>query len=83
MEHINFKNVNFQYDTNETQVLKSINLNILGGKMTSLSWTQWRRKINNLNLIPRFYDLILEILLIDDQSIYINQNIFFKRKIFL
>ena len=67
---INFKNVNFQYDSNETQVLKSINLNILGGKMTALVGHSGAGKSTILNLIPRFYDCTSGDIMIDNQSIY-------------
>ena len=67
---INFKNVNFQYDNNETQVLKSINLNILGGKMTALVGHSGAGKSTILNLIPRFYDCTSGDIMIDNQSIY-------------
>lgn len=67
---INFKNVGFQYNNNETQVLKSINLNILGGKMTSLVGHSGAGKSTILNLIPRFYDSNSGDIMIDNQSIY-------------
>jgi len=67
---INFKNVNFQYDNNETRVLKSINLNILGGKMTALVGHSGSGKSTILNLIPRFYDCTSGDIMIDNQSIY-------------
>ena len=67
---INFKDVNFQYNNNEGQVLKSINLNILGGKMTSLVGHSGAGKSTILNLIPRFYDCNSGDITIDNQSIY-------------
>jgi len=67
---INFKDVNFQYNNNEAQVLKSINLNILGGKMTSLVGHSGAGKSTILNLIPRFYDCTSGDITIDNQSIY-------------
>ena len=67
---INFKDVNFQYNNNEAQVLKSINLNILGGKMTSLVGHSGAGKSTILNLIPRFYDCNSGDITIDNQSIY-------------
>ena len=67
---INFKNVNFQYDNNEIQILKSINLNILGGKMTALVGHSGAGKSTILNLIPRFYDCTSGDIMIDNQSIY-------------
>ena len=70
MEILILKNVNFQYDSNETQVLKSINLNILGGKMTALVGHSGAGKSTILNLIPRFYDCTSGDIMIDNQSIY-------------
>ena len=67
---INFKDVNFEYNNNETRVLKSINLNILGGKMTSLVGHSGAGKSTILNLIPRFYDSNSGDIMIDNQSIY-------------
>ena len=67
---INFKNINFEYASNETQVLKSINLAIQGGKMTSLVGHSGAGKSTILNLIPRFYDSTSGDIRIDNQSIY-------------
>jgi subfamily B ATP-binding cassette protein MsbA len=67
---INFKDVNFKYTNNETQVLKSVNLNIQGGKMTSLVGHSGAGKSTILNLIPRFYDCTSGNIMIDNQSIY-------------
>jgi len=67
---INFKNVNFEYTNNEAQVLKSVNLNIQGGKMTSLVGHSGAGKSTILNLIPRFYDCTSGDIMIDNQSIY-------------
>ncbi len=67
---INFKDIYFQYNNNETQVLKSVNLNILGGKMTSLVGHSGAGKSTILNLIPRLYDCTSGDIMIDNQSIY-------------
>ena len=67
---INFKDVNFEYINNEAQVLKSVNLNIQGGKMTSLVGHSGAGKSTILNLIPRFYDCTSGDIMIDSQSIY-------------
>ena len=67
---INFTNVNFKYDKNEKDVLKNININISGGKMTSLVGHSGAGKSTILNLIPRFYDAISGDIEIDNQSIY-------------
>ena len=67
---INFKNVKFEYGSNEKEVLKSINLELLGGKMTSLVGHSGSGKSTILNLIPRFYNINSGDIFIDDQSIY-------------
>tara|TARA_B100001175_G_scaffold316831_1_gene331799 strand:- start:1066 stop:2802 length:1737 start_codon:yes stop_codon:yes gene_type:complete len=65
-----FKNVNFHYDKVEGEVLKKINLDFTGGKMTSLVGHSGSGKSTILNLIPRFYDIQSGDILIDDKSIY-------------
>ena len=67
---IKFNNLNFKYNSNEENVLKNINLNIAGNKMTSLVGHSGSGKSTILNLIPRFYDAQNGDILIDDQSIY-------------
>ncbi|MDB9941264.1 ABC transporter transmembrane domain-containing protein, partial [Candidatus Pelagibacter sp.] len=67
---IKFNNINFKYNSNEENVLKNINLNISGGKMTSLVGHSGSGKSTILNLIPRFYDVQSGNILIDNQSIY-------------
>ncbi len=67
---INFENVTFEYKKNENKVLRSINLNILGGKMTSLVGHSGAGKSTILNLIPRFYNINSGDIKIDNQSIY-------------
>ena len=66
---IKFENVSFNYDHAERKILKSINLNIQGGKMTSLVGHSGAGKSTILNLIPRFYDCVDGYIKIDDQSI--------------
>ena len=68
--NIEFKNINFSYEVNEGEVLKSINLKFLGGKMTSLVGHSGSGKSTILNLIPRFYDAQSGDISIDGQSIY-------------
>ena len=67
---IKFNNINFKYNSNEKSILKNINLNITGGKMTSLVGHSGSGKSTILNLIPRFYDAQNGDILIDGQSIY-------------
>ena len=67
---IKFNKVNFIYYSNEKEVLKSINLELLGGKMTSLVGHSGSGKSTILNLIPRFYNINSGDITIDDQSIY-------------
>ncbi len=67
---IKFSNVGFRYNNDDKEVLKSINLNISGGEMTSLVGYSGSGKSTILNLIPRFYDRINGDISIDNQSIY-------------
>ena len=67
---IDFKNVNFKYDTKEDSALNLINLKIKGGKMTSLVGYSGAGKSTILNLIPRYYDCNSGDILVDKQSIY-------------
>jgi len=66
---INFNNVEFAYEAKEGNVLKGINLEFKGGKMTSLVGLSGSGKSTILNLIPRFYDIGSGEIKIDDQSI--------------
>jgi ATP-binding cassette, subfamily B, bacterial MsbA len=68
--NIKFKNVNFRYKNNEKNVLNSINLEIIGGKMNALVGHSGAGKSTILNLIPRFFNCSEGDVLIDDQSIY-------------
>ena len=67
---IDFENVKFNYSINEKSVLKSINLNIPGKKMTALVGHSGAGKSTILNLIPRFYNIDEGSIKIDGQSIY-------------
>ncbi|MDA8988538.1 ABC transporter ATP-binding protein/permease [Candidatus Pelagibacter ubique] len=67
---IKFNGINFKYNAEEKNVLSNVNLNIAGGKMTSLVGHSGSGKSTILNLIPRFYDAQSGDILIDDQSIY-------------
>ena len=68
--NIIFKNVNFKFDSQKEDTLNSINLDIKGGKMTSLVGHSGAGKSTILNLIPRFYDCKSGDIIIDNQSIY-------------
>ena len=68
--NIEFKDVNFSYETEEGITLNSINLVFAGGKMTSLVGHSGSGKSTILNLIPRFYDPQSGNIIIDNQSIH-------------
>ena len=68
--NIEFSNVSFNYGEETKVVLKNINLNISGGKMTSLVGLSGAGKSTIINLIPRFYDPTDGDIKIDNQSIY-------------
>ena len=70
--NIIFKNVSFKYE-NEIEILKSINIDISGGKMTSIVGHSGAGKSTILNLIPRFYDCDEGDIEIDGQSIYLSK----------
>ena len=76
---IKFENVSFKYNSEEKEVLKSINLELQGGKMTALVGHSGSGKSTILNLIPRFYNILNGDIKIDNQSIY-NTKIFSLRK---
>ena len=67
---IKFKILNFSYEVEEGQILKSINLEFKGGRMTSLVGHSGSGKTTILNLIPRFHDAQSGDITIDGQSIY-------------
>tara|TARA_B100000902_G_scaffold91441_1_gene94968 strand:- start:769 stop:2505 length:1737 start_codon:yes stop_codon:yes gene_type:complete len=66
---IKFDNVEFAYEANEGNVLKGVNLEFKGGKMTSLVGLSGSGKSTILNLIPRFYEVGSGKIKIDDQPI--------------
>ena len=68
--NIKFENVTFGYKTDPRNVLKSINLEIIGGKMNALVGHSGAGKTTILNLIPRFFNCKDGDILIDNQSIY-------------
>ena len=73
--NIEFKNVIFKYEKANSEVLKSVNLKIIGGEMNALVGHSGAGKSTILNLIPRFFDCSEGDILIDNQSIY-NSSIF-------
>ncbi len=67
---INFINVNFNYESNlDNRVLKDININIAGNKMTALVGHSGSGKSTLLSLIPRIYDPISGKVEVDGQNI--------------
>ena len=67
---INFSNVNFNYESNlDNRVLKDININITGNKMTALVGQSGSGKSTLLSLIPRIYDPISGKVEVDGQNI--------------
>ena len=54
---VKFENVSFDYQKDQLQIIKSINLQIPGKKMTSLVGHSGAGKSTILNLIPRFYNI--------------------------
>lgn len=77
--NINFKNVNFSY-SNQRQIFKNLNLNIIWWKTTSLVWHSWSWKSTIIKLLLRNYianDWNIEI---DDQDIKtLNISSFYKK----
>ena len=67
--NIKFQNVSFSYKNTAEDVLKSINLEIIGGKMNALVGLSGAGKSTILNLIPRFFNVTSGKILIDNQSI--------------
>ena len=69
--NVEFKDTFFKYEEErESNVLNSVNIKMLGGKMTSIVGHSGAGKSTILSLIPRFYDAISGDILIDNQSIY-------------
>jgi len=77
--NIKFKDISFFYKNNKNIVLKSINLEIVGGKMNALVGHSGAGKSTILNLIPRFFNCSHGDILIDNQSIY-KSTVFSLRK---
>ncbi len=68
--NIKFKDVVFSYNSENEDVLKSINLEIKGGKMSALVGHSGSGKSTIMNLIPRFYNIKSGDIEVDNQSIY-------------
>ena len=69
--NIKIDNICFKYkNENENNILNSVNLTMLGGKMTSIVGHSGAGKSTILSLIPRFYDALSGDIRIDNQSIY-------------
>jgi len=69
--NIEFKNVSFKYENDrKNNILDSVNMKMLGSKMTSIVGHSGAGKSTILNLIPRFYDANSGDVQIDNQSIY-------------
>ncbi len=78
--NIEFKNLNFSYSTNlENKVLKNVNIEMVGGKMTALVGQSGSGKSTLLSLIPRVYDPKSGTVKIDGQNIR-EVNLFSLRK---
>jgi subfamily B ATP-binding cassette protein MsbA len=71
--------VSFGYEKNELQTLNSVNLKMIGEKMTALVGHSGAGKSTILNLIPRFYNINDGDIKIDNQSIY-SSSIYSVRK---
>ena len=68
--NIKFKDVIFSYNNENEDVLRGINLEIKGRKMSALVGHSGSGKSTIMNLIPRFYNIKSGDIEIDDQSIY-------------
>ncbi len=66
---IEFKNLNFKYETTNDRALINLNLKIKGGMMTALVGQSGAGKSTIINLIPRFYEPQTGLISIDDKNI--------------
>ena len=66
---IEFKNLNFKYETTNDRALINLNLEIKGGSMTALVGQSGAGKSTIINLIPRFYEPQSGLISIDGKKI--------------
>ena len=65
---ITYKNVSFQY-TNTTEVLSKVNISIDAGKRVALVGPSGGGKTTLCSLLPRFYDVISGVVMIDGMDV--------------
>jgi len=66
---IEFRNVSFQYNSNDGLVLQDINLEIIKGNTVALVGMSGAGKSTLADLIPRFYDVTSGNILIDEKDV--------------
>ena len=66
---IEFRNVSFQYNSNDGLILRDINLEIIKGNTVALVGMSGAGKSTLADLIPRFYDVTSGNILIDEKDI--------------
>ena len=67
--NINFKNVNFKYESTNEKAIKNINFDIKGNTITAFVGHSGAGKSTIINLLPRFYDPLSGSIEIDGQNI--------------
>ena len=66
---IEFRNVSFQYNSNDGLVLQDVNLEIIKGNTVALVGMSGAGKSTLADLIPRFYDVTSGNILIDEKDV--------------